>query len=91
MIECPACDESGIVAGERCKECDGEGYYTIDQCPRQYVGNEMTEAVNIAGMCGDNRLPVAGGILDQSAWFMSLLGMLKSEENRIEIERIKRE
>jgi len=38
----------------------------------------------------EHHLPVAGGLLDQSAWWFELRKLLKSEENRIDNERAKR-
>jgi hypothetical protein len=32
-------------------------------------------------------LPIAGGTLDQSAWFIDLMQTLESEQNRIDNER----
>jgi hypothetical protein len=34
--------------------------------------------------------PVHGGLLDQSAWFISLWSAVVSDENKIERERMKR-
>lgn len=34
-------------------------------------------------------LPVAGGLLDQSAWFVSVWSMLMNEQNAIDAERWK--
>jgi hypothetical protein len=50
----------------------------------------MSEAINIAGMCGDGTLPTTGGLMDQSAWFVSLWQQLRSEEARIDSERSER-
>jgi hypothetical protein len=38
----------------------------------------------------DHHLPVAGGVLDQSAWWMELKTLLKTEENRIVEDQQKR-
>jgi hypothetical protein len=38
----------------------------------------------------EHYLPVAGGLLDQSAWWFELRGLLKSEENRVQEEQAKR-
>jgi len=48
------------------------------------IGSELTEAINLAGMCGGGDWPVSGGLLAQSAWFISLKQMLDSERNQIE-------
>lgn len=89
-IACTACDETGKRAGMDCEECSGEGHVVLSECPRTYVGNELTEAINVASLCGEGVLPVAGGLLDQSSWFLSLWQSLKSEESKIEAEQMER-
>jgi hypothetical protein len=49
----------------------------------------MIDAANLASMCKQGVYPVHGGLLDQSAWFISFLQRLRSETNTIEAERIK--
>jgi len=48
----------------------------------------MAAAVNMAGMCGSGDWPVAGGLLDQSAWFVSLYQTLAGFEAKIEREKL---
>lgn len=60
------------------------------ECPRTYLGNDFVQAVNLAGMCGDGILPVSGGLLEQSAWFIDLWQTLKSEQSAIETEQIEK-
>jgi hypothetical protein len=38
----------------------------------------------------EHHLPVAGGLLDQSAWWFELRQLLKAEENRVQDEQQKR-
>lgn len=87
FIACLKCEETGWIGDVECDECDGNGSSLLSECPRKFVGQEMTEAINIAGLCGNGTLPVAGGLLNQSAWFLSLWQSLKSEVARIENER----
>jgi len=51
----------------------------------------MTDAINVAAMCDKGMLPVAGGIADQSAWFLSLWQQLTNDQNKIDAERIERQ
>ncbi len=90
-IGCPACDETTEINGETCYACEGEGWFELDECPREYVGTELTEAINIATMCEGGTLPVSGGLLDQSAWFLSVWQELRNEEVRIENERAEKQ
>jgi hypothetical protein len=39
----------------------------------------------------DKHLPTAGGMLDQSSWFIDLWISLQNDSNKIESERIKGE
>lgn len=77
------------IDGEPCPACDGNGWFEMDQCPRRFVGQEITEAINTASMCGNGTLPIAGGLMDQSAWFLSVWQELRNEETRIDNERSK--
>lgn len=86
-IACTACEETGQDRnGEPCEHCS-DGFWPLLQCPKSYIGQEMVGAINLAVMCKDGLMPVAGGILDQSAWFVELLTSLNNEQNRIDIER----
>lgn len=62
----------------------------IDACPRAYVGHDITDAVNMAGMCRNGIMPIPGGLLDQSAWFVDLWQRMDSERAKIDAERIER-
>lgn len=83
-MACPGCEEAG------CDLCDGRGYFDLTDCPQRYVGREMTEAINMAGMCGNGVWPGAGGILDQSAWFVDLFSVMEQEQSKIESMRNER-
>jgi hypothetical protein len=50
----------------------------------------MIEAVNIAGSCSNGYMPVAGGLMDQSAWFISLWQTLNSDQAKIQSEQMER-
>lgn len=89
-IACTACGETGKQGEETCIACDGNGFSMLDKCPRAFVGQSITEAINVAGLCGGGTLPVSGGLMDQSAWFLSLWQTLQSEEAMIDMERHKR-
>lgn len=81
-IECIECDGTG------CEHCN-EGWYEIDQCPSKYIGQELISDIQIVA-ASDQHLPVAGGLLDQSAWWFELRQLLRSEEHRITEEQMKR-
>lgn len=81
-IECPSC------AGDGCDECQ-DGYFAISECPQRFIGSELVDDIRIVS-ASDHHLPVAGGILDQSAWWFDLKETLRREENRIQDEQSKR-
>jgi len=86
-----ACEESGIGAnGDRCEMCDGNGYLRIDGCPRKVIGWEMTQTINLAGYATKGFLPVNGGILDQSSWFVDVWSTLENDQAKIDQERSER-
>ena len=81
-LECPACGGIG------CEYCTG-GFFHLTECSRSYVDAAMVQAINMAAMA-DKHLPAAGGLLDQSAWFVRLMTELGNEQNKIDAERIER-
>lgn len=85
-----ACEESGTLNGSVCGECGGCGFISLYECPREFVGQELTEAINIASLCGNGVLPVSGGLMDQSAWFLSVWQQLQSEQAKIDAEEAER-
>ncbi len=82
-IECPICGGDG-----KCEHCQ-DGWYTVKQCPSKFIGNDLIQDISVVSAC-EHHLPVAGGLLDQSAWWFELRGLLKSEENRVQEEQAKR-
>ena len=71
-IMCPACDEKG------CDHCDN-GYVTIIGCPEQYC-REMVPVIDLIDLYNKGLPPVAGGSLDQAAWFISAQKQMRYEE-----------
>lgn len=82
-IECPECD------GDGCSECDS-GYFILNQCPSKFIGHELIADVQVV-VSSEQHLPIAGGLLDQSAWWFELRELLRREENRIQNEKTNRQ
>jgi len=58
-------------------------------CAREFIDHEISEACYYASMCGKGDWPIAGGLLDQSYWFVQLKAFRQGELNQIENERHK--
>jgi hypothetical protein len=78
-IECPAC------SGHGCDECKN-GWFELTQCPSKFIGQELISDIQVV-TASEHHLPVAGGLLDQSAWWFELRQLLKAEENRVQDEQ----
>lgn len=89
VFECPVCGGEGETAAGVCEACDG-GDFEVSQCPREFLGLDMIESINIAGSCSNGYMPVEGGLMDQSAWFISLWQALNSDQAKIQQEQIDR-
>ncbi len=85
-IECVVCD--GLDTD--CQACGGGGRFAVDRCPREFVGGEVTDAINLISHAEKGNFPVAGGTLDQSAWFMGVMDRLQSDQSKIDAERMER-
>ena len=81
-IQCPVCE------GDGCDHCSG-GWYEIAECPSKYIGTELIDDIRIV-TASEQHLPVAGGLLDQSAWWFELRQSLQAEERRIQDEKDRR-
>lgn len=81
-VQCPNCE------GDGCTECD-EGYFKFTECPSRFIGADLIADIQVV-TASEQHLPVAGGLLDQSAWWFELRQLLKSEENRVQDEQQKR-
>ena len=60
------CEECG---GKGCPACDNRGWYYSTGCP-QKIARPMWRVVSLIDMAEKGHLPVSGGVLDQSAWFI---------------------
>lgn len=89
-VECPECSGRGFLGQDPCPHCK-DGFFEIPGCPKQYVDAPLTEAINIASFAMKGQWPLAGGLLDQSAWFVDLVASLESYQNAIDNERAERQ
>ncbi len=83
MIACPTCDEQG------CAECNQQGFFCISDCPKNHIDLEFYHITKLADWLQSGLPPVAGGALNQAAWFMDFAKLLKSEITIAENEYIR--
>lgn len=81
-IECPNCDGAG------CDKCR-QGMVRITGCPNEYCLS-IAPLVSLAELFKKGIPPVAGGVLDQSVWFVEAARILDRESAMIERENAKR-
>ena len=63
--------------------------WKLTQCPKRFTA-DVVEEVNLAQLA-DSHLPTAGGVLDQSAWWVECWLAFRSDSNQIESDKIRRE
>lgn len=78
-IYCPDCE------GEGCHQCS-DGIVKITECPNKYC-RDIVPVTTLADMMEKGMLPVAGGVLDQSAWLLQAARILERDEATIRSER----
>ena len=72
-IECPVCRSDGCDA---CKD----GFWTVEGCPTDYC-QSVAAVVEMIDLFWQGMPPIAGGVLDQSAWFVQAARKLKTEDS----------
>jgi hypothetical protein len=77
-IECPQC------RGQGCSECN-QGSVAVQGCPNQYC-RSMIDVVGLCDLYERGLPPIAGGALDQAAWFLEAANRLKHEEQTLKAE-----
>lgn len=80
-IECVEC------GGVGCNECRN-GHVELSGCPKEIAG-EIVPALSFIDRLEKGMPPVAGGTLDQSAWFINAADYFGSEVSRVKAELIK--
>jgi hypothetical protein len=77
-MKCTAC---GGHSGGECIECDGTGKIRITGCPYEYVGPDVMELLIAATSMKEGTPPVAGGMMDQTNWFISAAHAVRCNRN----------
>lgn len=71
-LKCPICN------GHGCEHCKG-GWFEVPGCVQRFV-SPMLPAIRMADAYHKGFLPVAGGVLDQSASFIEFVSQLEYED-----------
>ena len=86
------CEGAGQLTdneGEKtdCETCNGYGRFDLTSCPRQYVGPELSDEINLIAFANKGHLPEPGGLLDQPAKFVTVWRTLEADQNTIDQAR----
>ena len=73
LLKCPAC------AGKGCGECEDRGHLVIDGCPKKIVDAATWELLRHSRFAEKGLLPVEGGTLDQTQWFIAGLARVMND------------
>ena len=65
--------------GRGCDECDN-GEFQVNECPNKYCG-ELVNAIDLFDLYEHGVMPISGGSLDQSVWFVQAAKRFRAEES----------
>ena len=68
------CDRAG------CPACEDRGYTVLTECPLK-VSAGVTGLIKLIEFGGKGLMPVTGGTLVQSNWFMQAMDYFQTQEN----------
>jgi hypothetical protein len=81
-VACPVCDDVG------CIECDKRGRFEITECYQRYCQG-IADAIRLADLFKKGLAPIAGGVLDQAAWFVDFAEQQMIEDSKALSESMK--
>ena len=67
--------------GRGCSACDDQGWFETSDCP-QKVASPMSKTLSLIDMADKGHLPVTGGVMEQSAWFIAAYRYYSSDMDR---------
>lgn len=56
--------------------------FDLTECPQKFV-EEVVDVIPLADLFHNGLAPMAGGVLDQSAWFIDAARTIKREDRRV--------
>ena len=72
-VDCPQC------GGDGCQACD-DGTFKVIGCPNKFC-RDVSGTIELIELFKKGLPPVAGGSLDQAAWFIAAAATLEREDN----------
>jgi len=73
FVECPTC------GGHGCESCGETGDFSVVGCPSEFC-SDTAATIELIDLFNDGLPPIAGGVLDQSAWFISAVRRMRIED-----------
>ncbi len=77
---CPSCGGNG------CADCKETGTFELTQCPIEWLEDEIWHMIELAELYEKGLPPVAGGSLDQTAYFIRFARMVMNENAKYKIK-----
>jgi hypothetical protein len=69
-----------------CEECSGSGTFDILDCPQRLIDDWVWQMIELAEMYEKGLPPVAGGVLDQAAYFVRFAKRVMDESAPYKME-----
>lgn len=85
LVECVVCGGDPPDAG--CDRCGHEGAIEITRCPRRVLPAETQRLMQLLDFASKGQLPVSGGVLDQTQWFLDCLQFFEAESGRLKAKQ----
>ena len=83
QVACPSCNENG------CGHCDDLGFFKVDCCPQEFIGRDLIGFVKFCDFAKRGTMPIAGGMLDQTNWFIEAANCMIDEDRRVKSDQWK--
>jgi len=76
MADCPVC------GGRGCGDCKQTGRFEVTACPMLWIEPAIWELIDMAEFWEKGMPPVAGGVMDQTAYFVAFAQRVFAEEKK---------
>lgn len=83
MLECPECDGEGSIGEKDCETCGGSGEVQLTRCSHEETASIVDLVACIELFLDHGLAPIAGGVLDQAAWFIAAAKYYETQRARL--------